>query len=110
MARSIAASLMRPVAEMPSPSRMIRENEFDHAKSVAGRTGDQKPAIVGAEVERGVDAGAGAGTLSAPLPAASGTCRACARPKAVAKPRIIIHQMSFRGQAGPTRNFRSRKL
>ena len=26
-ARSIAASLMQPVAEMPSPSRMIRENE-----------------------------------------------------------------------------------
>ena len=57
MARSIAASLMQPVAEMPSPSRMIRENEFDHAKAVAGRTGDQQPAIVGAEVERGVDAG-----------------------------------------------------
>src|SRR5258708_2761960 len=27
MARSIAASLMEPVAAMPSPSRMIRENE-----------------------------------------------------------------------------------
>jgi hypothetical protein len=27
MARSIAASLMQPVAEMPSPNRMIRENE-----------------------------------------------------------------------------------
>jgi hypothetical protein len=27
MARSIAASLMEPVADMPSPSRMIRENE-----------------------------------------------------------------------------------
>jgi hypothetical protein len=27
MARSIAASLMEPVAETPSPSRMIRENE-----------------------------------------------------------------------------------
>jgi hypothetical protein len=27
MARSIAASLMQPVAEIPSPSRMIRENE-----------------------------------------------------------------------------------
>ena len=26
-ARPIAASLMRPVVEMPSPSRMIRENE-----------------------------------------------------------------------------------
>jgi hypothetical protein len=27
MARSIAASLMQPVVDMPSPSRMIRENE-----------------------------------------------------------------------------------
>jgi hypothetical protein len=27
IARSIAASLMEPVDEMPSPSRMIRENE-----------------------------------------------------------------------------------
>ena len=31
---------------------------IDHAKSVAGRTGDQQAAVVGAEVERGVDAGA----------------------------------------------------
>ena len=29
---------------------------IDHAKTVAGRTGDQKPAIIGAKVERGVDA------------------------------------------------------
>jgi hypothetical protein len=27
MARPIAASLIRPVADMPSPNRMIRENE-----------------------------------------------------------------------------------
>jgi hypothetical protein len=27
MARSIAGSLMQPVAEIPSPNRMIRENE-----------------------------------------------------------------------------------
>jgi hypothetical protein len=27
MARSIAASLMQPLAEIPSPNRMIRENE-----------------------------------------------------------------------------------
>ena len=32
MARSIAASLMQPVAEMPSPSRMIREKELTTRK------------------------------------------------------------------------------
>ena len=38
MARSIAASLMEPVAEMPSPSRMIRENELTTRKlSPAGQ-------------------------------------------------------------------------
>ena len=38
------------LAEPDDPRERI-----DHAKAVAGRTGDQKPAIVGAEVERGVD-------------------------------------------------------
>ena len=32
MARSIAASLMQPVAEIPSPSRMMRENELTTRK------------------------------------------------------------------------------
>ena len=67
---------------------MIRENEFDHAKAVAGRTGDQQPAIVGAEVERGVDTGSAAMALAR----RSRPWRACAGRKALAKPRIIVHQ------------------
>ena len=55
-ARSIAASLSRPVAESPSPSRTMRENAST-TRNCPGRAGngDQQPAIVGAEVERGVD-------------------------------------------------------
>ena len=38
------------LAEPDDPRKRI-----DHAKTVAGRTGDQKPAIIGAKVERGID-------------------------------------------------------
>ena len=47
-----AAGRRDALAEPDDPREGI-----DHAKSVAGRTGDQQPAIVGAEVERRVDAG-----------------------------------------------------
>ena len=48
-----AAGRRNPLAQPDDPGERI-----DHAKSVAGRTGDQKTAVVGAEVERSVDAGA----------------------------------------------------
>ena len=53
-ARDRAASLNRPEVDTPSPSRMMRENASTTRKPVAGRPRDQKPAIVGAEVERRV--------------------------------------------------------
>ena len=69
---------------------------IDHAKTVAGRTGDQQPAIVGAEIERGIDAGTLTGD-AAPAPAAAaadpgGPSRGA---KAIAKPRVIVHQNVF---------------
>ena len=78
MARSIAASLMRAgrrnaLAEPDDPRERI-----DHAKAVAGRAGDQQPAIVGAEVERGIDAGCAAACRRAADPDAA--LRAAARP------------------------------
>ncbi len=42
-----------PLAQPDDPRERI-----DHPKSVAGRTGDQQPAIIGAKVERGIDAAA----------------------------------------------------
>ena len=90
---------------------------IDHAEAVAGRTGDQQPAIIGAEVERGVDAGCRgrAGPRRSGAPAHAATRRPLAdlsaRRKAVAKPRVVVHQNVFpRPSSGPTRNFRSRKL
>ena len=92
---------------------------IDHAKSVAGRTGDQQAAIIGAEVERGVDAGSARrrGRIR-PLP-----CGAVHRRYAAALGRRLraaqgrreaachrSSKMSFRGPHRPTRNFRSRKL
>ncbi len=67
---------------------------IDHAKTVTGRTGDQQPAIVGAEVERGVDAGSDSRATPARRTATadSDPCRASARRMAVAKPRVIVHQ------------------
>ena len=69
---------------------------IDHAKSVAGRTGDQQPAIVGAKVERGVDAGSRG--QRRPTHCAAFVHRryaalavVSARRGAVAKPRIIVH-------------------
>ncbi len=44
---------------------------IDHAEPVAGRTGDQQPAIIGAEVERGIDAGGGGGAERASSPGTS---------------------------------------
>ncbi len=40
-----------PLAEPDNPRERV-----DHAEAVPGGTGDQKPAIIGAKVERGVDA------------------------------------------------------
>jgi len=51
-ARAIAASLMRPEVDTPSPRRMMRENASTTRKLVAGRAGNQEPAIVGAEIKR----------------------------------------------------------
>ena len=68
---------------------------IDHAKSVAGRTGDQQAAIVGAEVERRVDAGSAPdcqpGARAARRPPQPILAVVSARPKAVAKPRVIVH-------------------
>ena len=96
MARSIAASLMQPVAEMPSPEPDDARERVDHAKAVAGRAGDQQAAIVGAEIERGIDAGSSSGgrrwaRCAGTPPAATDPWQVPARPKAVAKPRVIVH-------------------
>ena len=65
---------------------------IDHAEPVARGKGDQQPAIIGSEVERRVDGG---------VPRCrSQPGRAPARPMAVAKPREVVHQMSFRGPPG----------
>ena len=120
MARSIAASLMQPVAEMPSPSRMIRENESTTRNPSPDRTGDQEAAIVGAEIERGIDAGSRGRRLKPPrtAPAAADPCRppcgpwpSSPRGPRPSRSRVSSFiQMSFRGRQRPTRNFRSRKL
>ena len=52
--RAIAASDSAPVAASPSPSRTMRENASTTRKPRAGPAGDQQPAIVGAEIERGI--------------------------------------------------------
>ena len=51
-ARSIAASLIRRDAAMPSPQPDDARERVDDAKTVCGRPRDQEPAIVGAKVER----------------------------------------------------------
>ena len=56
MARSIAASLIRPLVLTSLAEPDDARERVDHAKAVAGRPGDQQAAIVGAEVERGIDA------------------------------------------------------
>ena len=96
-----------PLAE-PDDAR----ERIDHAKTVAGRTGDQQAAIVGAEVQRGIDAGCRRRRMAcrrARQPAAqllplAATRRALAvvsaRPKAVAKPRVLVHSKCFPRPAG----------
>ena len=54
MARSIAASLMRPRAGDALAEPDDAGKRVDHAEAVAGRTRDQQTAIVGAEIERGI--------------------------------------------------------
>ena len=44
----------RPLAASPSPSRTIREKASITANPLALRPRDQQPAIVGAEIERGI--------------------------------------------------------
>ncbi len=111
---------------MPSPSRMIRENESTTRKPSPDGTGDQQPAIVGAEVERGIDAGPGARQMSGSgalprqaLPSQAWSrqvlfrqawahrrdrlLRAFAWLKAVAKPRIVVHQTVFPRPSWPAR-------
>ena len=110
-----AAGRRDALAEPDDPRERI-----DHAKSVAGRTGDQQPAIIGAKVERRVDAGSRGrrgrarprSRCAAPGPrrcAAFGLrLRAARGRREAACPHPF--KMSFRGPSGPTRNFRSRKL
>ena len=87
---------------------MIRENESTTRKPSSGGTGDQQTAIVGAEVQRGIDAGRRAPAPPPPLlPPATGDCRAFARRRrsAIAKPRIIVHSNVFPPAVSrPTRN------
>ena len=68
-----AAGRRDALAEPDDPRERI-----DHAKAVAGRTGDQQAAIVGAEVERRIDAGSGGRAVE---PAGASACRAdrCSR-------------------------------
>ena len=59
MVRSIAAALSRPVRDRPSPSLTMREKESmtrNPPPSPAAGARDQQPAIIGAEIERGVNA------------------------------------------------------
>ena len=115
-----AAGRRDALAEPDDPRERI-----DHAKAVAGRTGDQQAAIVGAEVQRSVDAGcrrrrltrcgrrrsATAAGSSAPrrFAAALGhRLRAAQGPREAAC--LRSSKVSFRGPLGPTWNFRSRKL
>src|SRR6185295_14221320 len=78
------AGLGNALAEADDPREGV-----DDAEPVAGGTGDQQPAIVGAEVERRIDGGVHR--------CRSQPGRAPARLMAIAKPRMIVHQMSFRG-------------
>ena len=52
--RSMAGSDSRPLAETPSPSRMMREKASITLKPRRDGPGDQQPAVVGAEIEGGV--------------------------------------------------------
>ena len=110
MARSIAASLMQPVAEIPSPSRMIREKESTTRNPSPDRAGDQEPAVVGAEVERGIDAGSSPALPDrTPQPCGAGPGFRAAQGRREA----ALHRSSkclSAGRSRPTRNFRSRKL
>ena len=88
---------------------------IDHAKAVAGGTGDQEPAIIGAKVERGIDAGSRSRRMAVPGSARrlTATGRSCGLPRGPRPSRSRVSsfiKMSFRGQSRPARNFRSRKL
>ena len=95
-----AAGRRDALAEPDDPRERI-----DHAKAVAGRTGDQQAAIVGAKVQRRIDAGSSRRQPDAPR--ISAACAAdpagrhaapavvSAQPKAVAKPRVIFHPNVF---------------
>ncbi len=90
----------------PLPEPDDARERVDHAKAVTGRTGDQQPAIVGAKVQRGIDAGcrrrrmarAGRATVAQLLSLAA-TRRAMAvvsaRLRALAKPRVLVHSKYF---------------
>ena len=54
MVRSIAASESRPLADTPSPRRMMREKASMTLKPRRDGRRHQQPAIVGAEIERGI--------------------------------------------------------
>ena len=93
---------------------------IDHTKAVARRTGDQQPAIIGAEVERGIDAGSRSRrTAGFDKPGrqiwpdkspATRPLRAFTRSRAVAKPRVVVHQNVFPRPIKAGEEFRSRKL
>ena len=117
-----AAGRRNALAEPDDPRERI-----DHAKSVAGRTGDQEAAIIGAEIERRIDAGLGSRRVDRgrsrqaaerprpSVPSGLSTPSAPGRRLRAARCRreAACHRsfkMSFRGQIRPTWNFRSRKL
>ena len=86
----------------PLPEPDDARERVDHAKAVAGRTGDQQAAIVGAKVQRRVDAGRRRRRMAPPRARRCATrCRIAAtrralavvsaRRKALAKPRVFVH-------------------
>ena len=69
---------------------------IDHAEAVAGRTGDQEAAIIGAEIQRRIDAASRSMPMACCRRGASWTAArplavVSARPRAVAKRRVIVH-------------------
>ncbi len=91
------------LAEPDDPRERI-----DHTKTVAGRTGDQEAAIVGAKVQRRIDAGSGdRRSLRAAMRALDVVS---AQPEAIAKPRVIFHPNCLSVTIMANEEFPSRKV
>ena len=106
-----SAEIVRSIAASPTTGRRHALAEpddarkgVDHAKTVAGRTGDQQPAIVGAEIERRIDRGSRRlRRVGGRQPRAAG-CEVSARDKTLAKPRIVIHSNCLSAALQPAWN------